>query len=63
MGVASTLGQPVRRREDARLLAGRGRFLDDLPYADVATIVGCSEDAARQNVHAALKTLRRELSR
>lgn len=31
MGVASTLGQPVRRREDARLLAGRGRFLDDLP--------------------------------
>ncbi|RKQ92588.1 carbon-monoxide dehydrogenase large subunit [Solirubrobacter pauli] len=34
MGVASTLGQPVRRREDARLLAGRGRFLDDLPMPD-----------------------------
>lgn len=31
MGVASTLGQPVRRREDARLLAGQGRFLDDVP--------------------------------
>lgn len=31
MGVASTLGQPVRRREDARLLAGRGTFLDDVP--------------------------------
>ncbi len=34
MGVASTLGQPVRRREDARLLAGQGRFLDDLPMPD-----------------------------
>jgi carbon-monoxide dehydrogenase large subunit len=30
VGVVSTLGQPVRRREDARLLAGRGEFLDDL---------------------------------
>ena len=30
MGVLSTLGQPVRRREDARLLAGRGEFLDDI---------------------------------
>ncbi|MDA0179212.1 xanthine dehydrogenase family protein molybdopterin-binding subunit [Solirubrobacter phytolaccae] len=34
MGVASTLGQPVRRREDARLLAGRGRFLDDIELPD-----------------------------
>ena len=34
MGVASTLGQPVRRREDARLLAGRGQFLDDVPMPD-----------------------------
>src|SRR5262245_60973656 len=24
------LGQPVRRREDARLLAGRGELLDDI---------------------------------
>ena len=30
MGVVSSLGQPVRRREDARLLAGRGEFLDDI---------------------------------
>ena len=30
VGVVSTLGQPVRRREDARLLSGRGEFLDDL---------------------------------
>ena len=30
VGVVSTLGQPVRRREDARLLRGRGEFLDDI---------------------------------
>ena len=31
---SSTLGQPVRRREDARLLAGRGVFLDDIRLPD-----------------------------
>jgi carbon-monoxide dehydrogenase large subunit len=30
VGLLSTLGQPVRRREDARLLAGQGEFLDDI---------------------------------
>jgi len=30
VGLLSTLGQPVRRREDARLLAGQGVFLDDI---------------------------------
>jgi carbon-monoxide dehydrogenase large subunit len=34
VGVASTLGQPVLRREDERLLAGRGVFLDDVPMPD-----------------------------
>jgi carbon-monoxide dehydrogenase large subunit len=34
VGVASTLGQPVRRREDARLLAGQGVFLDDVAMPD-----------------------------
>ena len=26
-------GQPVRRREDVRLVAGLGAFLDDTPFA------------------------------
>src|ERR687885_63517 len=30
-GPGSPLGQPLRRREDRRLLTGEGRFLDDVP--------------------------------
>src|SRR5919206_3169703 len=35
-----TFGEPVERREDARLLAGRGRFTDDLAHdaAEVAFV-------------------------
>lgn len=38
------------------------RYLLDRPYAEVATVVGCSEDAARQNVRAGLARLRQELA-
>jgi len=38
------------------------RYLLDRPYAEVATVVGCSEDAARQNVRAGLQRLRDELA-
>lgn len=34
------------------------RFLHDLPYRDIAEIIGCSEAAARQNVRAGLAALR-----
>jgi RNA polymerase sigma factor (sigma-70 family) len=34
------------------------RFVNDLPYADIGRIVGCSEAAARQNVRAGLASLR-----
>ena len=34
------------------------RFVLDMPYADIARVIGCSEDAARQNVRAGLKRLR-----
>jgi RNA polymerase sigma factor (sigma-70 family) len=37
------------------------RYLLDRPYAEVAEVVGCSEDAARQNVRAGLQRLRAEL--
>jgi RNA polymerase sigma factor (sigma-70 family) len=34
------------------------RFVNDLEYADVGRIIGCSEEAARRNVHEGLKKLR-----
>jgi RNA polymerase sigma factor (sigma-70 family) len=39
------------------------RYVDDLPYADIAAICGCSEGAARQRVHDGLRSLRRTLPR
>ena len=39
------------------------RFLGDLPYADIAAALGCSEAAARQNVRAGLASLRTEVTR
>ena len=39
------------------------RFVNDLPYAEIGRIVGCSEAAARQNVRAGLSSLRGALER
>ena len=39
------------------------RFVFDLAYAEIALRMGTSEEAARQNVHAGLSRLRRELDR
>jgi len=39
------------------------RYLADLPYADIAAALGCSEAAARQNVRAGLAQLRSEVTR
>ena len=36
------------------------RSVGDLSYADVATALGCSQDAARRSVHEGLKRLREE---
>jgi RNA polymerase sigma factor (sigma-70 family) len=38
------------------------RYVNDLPYAEIGQLVGCSEAAARQNVRAGLARLREELS-
>jgi RNA polymerase sigma factor (sigma-70 family) len=37
------------------------RYLLDRPYVEVAATIGCSEDAARQNVRAGLQRLRAHL--
>jgi RNA polymerase sigma factor (sigma-70 family) len=39
------------------------RFLTDAAYAELATVMGTSEDAARRNVHEGLKRLRTEYQR
>jgi RNA polymerase sigma factor (sigma-70 family) len=39
------------------------RYLDDRPYAEIAEVLGCSEAAARQNVHTGLERLREEYVR
>lgn len=52
----------VRRLPPKQRTAVVARFVGDLSYADVATVVGCSEAAARQNVATALKALRGDLT-
>ena len=39
------------------------RFIADQGYAEIAGALGCSEEAARRNVHEGLKRLRREHQR
>jgi RNA polymerase sigma factor (sigma-70 family) len=34
------------------------RYVNDLVYADIGRVMGCSEDAARRSVHEGLKKLR-----
>jgi RNA polymerase sigma factor (sigma-70 family) len=38
------------------------RFLADGPYAEIGSVMGTSEDAARRNVHEGLRKLREEYS-
>lgn len=40
-----------------------GRFVLDLAYAELGSRMGISEDAARQNVSAGIRRLRREVAR
>ncbi len=39
------------------------RFVNDLPYREIAQIAGTTEEAARRNVHEALKKLREGMRR
>jgi DNA-directed RNA polymerase specialized sigma24 family protein len=38
------------------------RFVNDLAYKDIASVLSCSEDSARQNVRVGLRRLREVLS-
>jgi RNA polymerase sigma factor (sigma-70 family) len=48
----------VRRLPAKQMSAVIHRFVNDLPYRDIARLLDCSEEAARRNVHEALKKLR-----
>jgi RNA polymerase sigma factor (sigma-70 family) len=50
-------GLPVRQRSAVVL-----RFVGDLPHRDIASAMGCSEEAARRSLHEGLKTLRKAVA-
>jgi RNA polymerase sigma factor (sigma-70 family) len=52
------LWQAVRQLPAKQRTAVLHRYVNDLPYADIGRIVGCSEAAARQNVRVGLASLR-----
>jgi RNA polymerase sigma factor (sigma-70 family) len=62
---AGTAGEPepalwddVRRLPDKQRVAVVHRFVADLGYAEIATVMGTSPEAARRNVHEGVKRLR-----
>jgi RNA polymerase sigma factor (sigma-70 family) len=55
------LWDSVRRLPPKQMAAVVLRYVNDLAYRDIAHTMECTEAAARQNVHEALKNLRQEL--
>ena len=52
------LWHAVRGLPNKQRAAVLHRYVNDLAYADIGTVMGCSEDAARRSVHEGLKKLR-----
>ena len=50
--------EPVRRLPPRQRTAVLHRYVSDLAYAEIGRLMGTTEEAARQNVHAGLKRLR-----
>jgi RNA polymerase sigma factor (sigma-70 family) len=57
------LWSSVTRLPDKQRTAVTLRFVIDSSYAEIAEVMGISEEAARRNVHEALKRLRKEVER
>jgi RNA polymerase sigma factor (sigma-70 family) len=53
----------VRELPDRQRVAITLRFVDDLSYAQIADMCGCSPGAARQRVYEGLQALREEVGR
>lgn len=60
--VDPSLWQGVGRLPAKQRTAVVLRYVNDLAHAEIATVMGCSQDAARRNVHEGVKRLRRERS-
>ena len=60
--VDAELWDAVRKLPPKQRSAVVQRYLLDRPYAEIATVIGSSEDAARQNVRAGLQRLRQEVT-
>jgi RNA polymerase sigma factor (sigma-70 family) len=60
--VDAELWDAVRRLPPKQRSAVVQRYLLDRPYAEIAAVIGSSEDAARQNVRAGLQRLRQEVA-
>ena len=56
------LWNEVAQLPDKQRTAVALRFIADAPYAEIAAVMETSEEAARRNVHEALKRLRRDIS-
>lgn len=56
----SGLWEQVRALPPKQRTAVALRYVIDAPYADIAAVMGTSEEAARRNVHEGLKRLRTE---
>lgn len=54
---AAVAGLPPKQR-----VAVVHRHVLDLPYEEIAAVLGCSEEAARANVHAGIKKLRERVA-
>ena len=54
------LWSAVRRLPAKQRAAVVHRYVNDLRYRDIGDVIGCSEEAARQNVRAGLRRLRKE---
>lgn len=61
-GLDGSVWASVARLPDKQRGAIALRYLGDLPYAEIAAALDCSEAAARQNVRAGLASLRVEVT-
>lgn len=57
-----TAGEAIQKLPPKQRTALVLRYLQELSYAEIATAMTCSEDAARANVYQALRSLRRMLA-
>ena len=62
-GPRRSCGQHVRELPPKQRTAIALRFVADAAYAEIAAVMGTSEEAARRNVHEGLKRLRMEYQR